>query len=346
MNKKDFFNEINSLKDVLEGDEVSRIDQKCRELSLISESTQEIWFSKLIIDSGNSPERVEFIKNLDSSVLEDKESGGFRSLVIDTYFLEKFLDKMLTTRSNESVIYPLISETKLTLESFITSYETYRRNFKKEHYYRVSFLASRLVSKIDELYSNCLLILKSSVNSSLNRQNYEEIEIYLSSVDDLKTFGTKLNDIDAIYKELCVLLNISTTDYPIIINHIESGSLWVKIAGHTVTIAILTSILNVASQHYMSEFTTTGKIQQLPITVKVIEDLFKITEKLEEKGIETKEITDLINASTRKIAHRLDSLLIDQPKIEINNKVHYIGDSYKEKLIEQTTMKLTNQNII
>jgi hypothetical protein len=172
-----------------------------------------------------------------------------------------------------------------------------------------------------------------------------KLDLYLSNVQSLKDFAIKLDALADIYSELLSLYGESEYDYPILIEHLENGSLWIKIAGHPLTAGLLTSLLTTSIMYYQDNFSINGQLQQLPVATQVANDLLKITEKLEKDGIDTEEIKDNIESATRRISKKLDVLLSDQPTVEINNTKHNLSDTLSKKLIEQSqTKQITNEN--
>ena len=90
----------------------------------------------------------------------------------------------------------------------------------------------------------------SSLSIGEREENSHSLDLYLSNVTSLKEFSKKLDALHEIYNELLHLYGYTESDFPIVIEHLENGSLWLKIAGHTLTATILTSILTTATNYY------------------------------------------------------------------------------------------------
>jgi hypothetical protein len=172
----------------------------------------------------------------------------------------------------------------------------------------------------------------------------ESLDLYLSNVSTLPAFSEKLGALSDIYIEIASLHNISENDYPITIEHLENGSLWIKVAGHSLTAIFLTAILTTATKYYQDEYTKTGELKQLSASVKVVDKLLDITNKLEKDGIDTSKIKENIESSTKKISKKLDILLGDQPFVEINDKELRISDAIHANFLEHAkVLKLENK---
>jgi hypothetical protein len=221
------------------------------------------------------------------------------------------------------------------LETFLSHYEKHTRSYSVATCLSMSVSASELKTSI--VSTNQILngILSLSVKDNSESET-SRLDLYLSNVSTLKAFSEKLEALSEIYTELLYLYGQTESDHPVLIEHLESGSLWIKIAGHTLTAALLTSILTTATEYFQDNFTKTGELKQLPNSVKVAEDLLRITVQLEKDGVDTTEIKENIESATRKISRKLDTLLGDQPVVEINNVEKNIGNVLAQKLIEQS----------
>lgn len=229
------------------------------------------------------------------------------------------------------------------LEAFLSNYEYHTRSYSVSSCLSLSLSASQLNSAIMATKQVLAGVLLLSSHEKVEADTYK-LDLYLSNVTSLHDFANKLNALADIYSELLSLYGASEGDNPIIIEHLESGSLWIKVAGHKLTSVLLTSVLTSSIIYYQNNFTTTGQLNQLPAAVKTVDDLLMISKKLEADGVDTAEIKDNIESATRKISKKLDVLLGDQPVIEINDSEHSVGELLSEKLIEQSkTLKLEHQ---
>jgi len=149
----------------------------------------------------------------------------------------------------------------------------------------------------------------------------------------LSTFIIKLQSIEKTYEELCILLNISLSEYPIQLSKIESGSLWVKIFGNTKVIEFLTATLESGAKFIYTNYTNEGKISIIPKNVETIESILHLKENLEKQGISSAELNEELKKSSILIAKNLNKLLENESNITINNKIITI-DNHINKHIE------------
>lgn len=339
MNKKYFNKSINILKEELLSSGIDNILETCKNLGYFANTFTSINYQTFGETQASQSKRAEILSRANQCISKEKQDVTYRKLIIDCYQVESRIRSFIASFDNNDAVLSIMEKFLKNLEEFQEIYEGYRVNFSAEFFHRLSFLANILANSIENLLLSINLLLSMSESTQADNDLFK-LELYLSNVTTLKAFGIKLEAIEAIYIEICHLFDISIIDNPLIIEHIENGSLWVKVAGHALTATVLTTILNAASSYYQENFTVTGKINQLPNSVNVVNDLLKISEQLKKNGYNTDEINDEINSATKKIARKLDLLLGDQPTIEINDKVHDVGDHLRNKLLEQSELKL------
>jgi|CXWL01.1.fsa_nt_gi hypothetical protein len=158
--------------------------------------------------------------------------------------------------------------------------------------------------------------------------------LLLESELDLIRFGAKLQALQIIYNELSNLLSISTTEHPIQIRKIESGSFWADVLGYPKIIELITSLIEDAVSFMYRKFTNEGKISTIPRKVDAIDEIVQLRNKLRLMDFDTTEMDEHIEKSAVVIAAQLNELLMGEPKIVINGREFSVGDNLKQKFIE------------
>jgi hypothetical protein len=338
MNKKELFKHLETLHSLLSIEEIPQILNAIKLFSPLTERFKKN--AKNLLEDGNLGINVRReIKGEISNIIEQEKNLKYRKIIVESSRLEDELQIIKNFIKSENDYYvEFLTEIEKKLEFFLDYYEKHTRSYSVSSCLSLSLCASELHTAINSTNQILKGVLAINVTKNTEDKLYR-LDLYLSNVQTLREFSEKLNAIAEIYSELLVLYGESEFDNPIIIEHLENGSLWIKIAGHSLTATLLTSLLTISTQYYQENYTATGKLQQLPISIKVVSELLQITEKLEKDGVDTKEIKDNIESATKKISKKLDILLSDQPKVEINNIIHSIGDSFSTKLIEQQKNK-------
>lgn len=297
-----------------------------------------------LLDNGNTGQnRRSSIAASINQIISKEKTLEYRKIIVEAAQLEEELQ--LTKKNIEAINgyhADFISEIEHKLEGFLSHYERHTREYSHSSCISLSIWASDLKTAITSTQQVLDGVFNlSSATENEHPDKYLNIELYLSNVNSLKDFATKLDAIHEIYIELLSLRGLSETDFPIIIDRLESGSLWIKVAGHTLTATLLTSVLTLATNYYQENYTVTGKLSQLPTSIKAADELLKLSQALEKDGVDTTKIKSNIESATRKISKKLDILLGDQPAVEINEVEHSIDAALTQKLIEDSkTFKL------
>lgn len=336
MNKKELYKCYSSLEKLLSSEGIPNI---IKAIEVFSPLTNKLKTNaKYLLDNTTQgmSERVSFTEEI-QRVIEKEKMLKYRKIIIEVSLLQdKFNEIRSFLELNKEDDF--ISDIEEKMDTFLNYYEKHTRSYSISSCLSLSLITQELESvfKTTNQIINTTLLINLS-NESKN--DLTHIELYLSNVKTLKNFALKLNALANIYNEIVVLYGEQESEKPIIIEHLENGSLWIKVAGHSLTSILLTSVLASATNYYHNNFTQTGKMSNLPVAVDVANKLLRITEKLEEDGIDTSKIKENIESATRKISKELDTLLADQPFVEINDSKFDIGNSLSSKLIEQNKIK-------
>ncbi|WP_350604199.1 hypothetical protein [Pseudoalteromonas sp. SMN1298-MNA-CIBAN-0114] len=191
----------------------------------------------------------------------------------------------------------------------------------------------KIEALLDGLKSGLNFYLEN-IDASIEDNNGSELSIVLSSTFTLSEFILKLQSIEKIYNELCMLSNVSSDDFPIEILKIESGSLWAKVFGDSKVIALMTSLIESGVSFVYRNYTVEGKISSIPKKVETIESILKLKSKLKKEGVDVTELTEHLNKSSIIIAKELNKLISGQAEVIINEKKLSIGDEMQKNLIE------------
>lgn len=331
---------IKSTQSILKSIDESEYPNLLKSIRVFSSISKEVGSSSddLIMDSSSgAPHRANLRSFINENLRSEKEIN-FRSVIIEAYQIETVIKEILDNGTLPRSLRKFSNILNRRISSFIDEYEIYKKSSNFGNCLKVAAASSRLEeSLIISKYS--LEIINDLSESAHETKGFEKTDIYLANVEDLKSFSNKLKCIDNLYNDLVELTGVSGSDFPAIINHIENGSLWLKISGHPAVIGILTTIVANAAIFYQSEFTTSGKLSSIPPSVQAANELLQLSDQLKARGLDTDELDSRLESITRKISRNLDELLGDQPEIEINEKQINIGSALSQKMIEESKQK-------
>jgi len=231
------------------------------------------------------------------------------------------------------------------IDDFTNAYEEYVKNYNYSSttkllingktFSEVLKSSIRTMNHIDELMT--VEEKKMDINNDIIILEFKSYQRYTD-------FKDKLNSIYNIYDELCLLLNISTSEYPLEIVKIESGSLFSKIFGQSQVIKMMTNIIEKSISFIYRNSTVEGKINNIPKKVEAIEAVIGLENLLHQNNIDTSEIKENIAKASVQLSNDLNKLLSHEPVIKVNDKIYSFGVELENQLLENKTKYLSEGN--
>ena len=152
----------------------------------------------------------------------------------------------------------------------------------------------------------------------------DSLELNLETEATVENVIDKLNALQNIYNTLCELAGVSLSSYPLSVQSMESGSLWLKIFGESKILSAFRKIIEDVIGYLYRRHTSEGQVAAIPNQLEVLKATLELSKKMEEAGIDTKEIQDGMRDATISVIsnfHRLVSntsmITIDCPKTKL-----------------------------
>jgi len=196
-----------------------------------------------------------------------------------------------------------------------------------------------------DAYSILAIGVKDFLNGeeSFDKEGYAKLSLLISYEPTYKALLTKLTALDHLYNELCNLLGVSSAEYPLHLTKMESGSLWLKIFGESKVVALLTQLIEDGVGYLYRRFTNEGQIASIPRQVESIEAVLRLSENLQQLGIDTTEVKENLQKSAVVISSKLNDLLLGSPAIKVNDREFSVGDAVTEKYLTESRQLLLNE---
>jgi hypothetical protein len=175
------------------------------------------------------------------------------------------------------------------------------------------------------------------------RENEKTLSVLFPFTDEYRDVLTKLDALNDIYSELCPLFGVSTSQYPLRIVKLETGSLWVSVVGHAAVIGFIVWLLKKAIGYIHRNFTTEGKILFIPKQVEAANSVLEFTKKLQEVGVDTTQAKEQAQKALFAISQNLNNLVSNQSKLEVNDETVSIGDVYDERFLQESKRLLLEE---
>jgi hypothetical protein len=301
-------------------------------LSKINKTFEQVEKSVNLIASGSDmPNHATTLRNYlasaRSKVGEVKPRSFFSS--IDKFQTE--LNKAKECGFNKTSQLNVIDE---KISDFTTSYEEYLDGYTPQSAGKM-IMESRALESLLYGFKQGLNFYLENIDASFEEnENGRELSIVLSSALTLSEFILKLQSIEKIYNELCMLSNVSTEEFPIEILKIESGSLWAKVFGDSKVISLMTSLIESGVSFIYRNYTVEGKITSIPKKVETIESILELKSKLEKQGVDVTELSEHLSKSSIIVVKELNKLISGQAEVIINDNKMSIGNEMQKRLIE------------
>jgi len=185
------------------------------------------------------------------------------------------------------------------------------------------------------------------VNSSSllkHREDESEFSLILINISSLEDFAEKLAALHALYAELCYVLGVSVASHPLRIGNIQSGSLWTRLFGDTRVIGLMISLVEGSVQFLHRNYTNEGKIAAIPKKIESLDAILDFSNRLKNNGVDVAALQSSLAKSAASITDSLNTLVSNQPIVEVNGKVLSVAHELQQQLLEQiATPKISYQ---
>jgi hypothetical protein len=269
----------------------------------------------LIGSNSNNAAYANEIYNTLNSFKDRKSLVSARRLYSDLEIVQFSLKNFQIRLSGPSeYVESLIAD----VDGFASMYDIYLSEPNAINAAPIAVAASGLAQRFADF--NGSLNLFNSLFQELPPRDIDNstLSVVLSGTFDLREFIVRLSAIESIYSELCQLLNISESDYPLEIAKVESGSLLAKVAGSAVVIGLMTTFIQSTATYAYENYTTEGRIKTIPTKVESLDKVIDLTKKLKESGVDTSKLEEQVSKSAYTIAKDLNTLIEGQPSIILN----------------------------
>jgi len=173
-----------------------------------------------------------------------------------------------------------------------------------------------------------------------SREDESELEVLSSSLirgleDYIKVFSALL----LMYCETCKLVGVDPHLEPLIVEKLETGSLYLKLKGAIKAIKVMTQVLKSAIRYGAMHHSLAGRIDQLPKAADAVDKVIGLRESLAKNGVDVSKIDSEIESATLKIAKQANLIISRMNEIGLNGEIL----TSKEQLLialEESTPKL------
>lgn len=218
------------------------------------------------------------------------------------------------------MLHPIVDNVLRALNALQDSFDSFTQRHSTSRAMKVVFNAHSFIQAIDSYIDGTEFIGNVLRSHHATPEQSGTLELYMPAELNFEEFIERLNSINTIYQELAQILGVSTSDEPLKILKVESGSLWASLFGNSKIMALMDDFLRSAAKYMHRNFTREGKIEALPTSLKGMNEILDFTKRLEEKGVDVKDIHEQLAKGTFRMAKEMNILLENQSSVSINGE--------------------------
>lgn len=227
------------------------------------------------------------------------------------------------------------SSTKLIagIKTFSDAYEQFNATTSPSVQLVLSLIKAGddLNNSIQDLPNALLLAKDSWYPLKGGDPGYDVIDLLLPSASSYEDILAKLIAIDAIYSDLCTLLNVSKPKYPLQVFKIETGTVWLWLSGNSTVVTLLVEFLEGVGSYWGRSLTPEAKIDSTSKKADLINKIWELRDRLEAAGDNTTDLDDRLKKLTNSLADNTIILLGGEPSFSINHQTYYLNKEPQER---------------
>lgn len=260
--------------------------------------------------------------------------------------LEHFQSNISQLNPSPAPQVELISHLNTRVEEFASLYDGFLSQPSGKNATPLILAAQSLQLKLQVLMGALQLFEEFVGGNDIPNSSESPLALWLPARLDLSDFARRLIALQSLYSELCMLLSVSESDHPLRISKIESGSLWVKVFGESRVIGLMVSFIEKTASWVYRTYTAEGKLASVPRKVEAIDSLLELTKRLQDAGLDTKEMQPHIEKSAVAISKELANLLDGQPSVTVNEQTISVGTEINRVLKYDVPLRLQNSGSV
>jgi hypothetical protein len=225
---------------------------------------------------------------------------------------------------------------KRTLEDFAVAYEKLVQGTSISTSLTAMRLAKEVLLELEPFSSVLELIVSRLMEEPQMGEGRGSLSLLLQPSDEVRVFVTKVRSLEVVYEEICRLLNISTSEYPLEIAKIEAGSpLWTKLFGESKVIKLATDLIKEAVDYRYRNFTREGQLGSIPRKVDELGSVLNLEARMAALGYDTTNMRESLQKSGVVIARELNTLLSGETEVVVNGELFSLTSVVDQLIAEK-----------
>lgn len=195
-----------------------------------------------------------------------------------------------------------------------------------------------------EIYNNIKYFIQKTENKIevLEDEGILNLHFYDEKVNP-KYFELSVKAINESYEIMCQILGVSSSEYPLKVIKIESGSLFGKLFGHEKIIDALAFLMQKTTEWIFNKFTLEGKILRCKQLLDLMKEDAEVISIYKELGVDISFDED-ITKYHYQLSKSLGNLIGQSTRIKVNDSEFNLEDNLKQKYLEESKRLLLDEN--
>jgi len=161
------------------------------------------------------------------------------------------------------------------------------------------------------------------------------LSLWLPEHMSLSKFAQKLQALQELYSEMCMLFGVSESAHPLRIGKIESGSMWAEVFGDTKIIEMIGGYVEATAKFVYRNYTKEGKLSAIPRKVDAVDALLGLRNSMKEAGLDVSGMQPNIEKAAVAISDSLATLLDGQGSVTVNETTISVSAEIHNVYLEQ-----------
>ncbi len=251
------------------------------------------------------------------------ELNSLKTLINSNSFSGK---SFLYTELNDFKV--IIGQLWTRLEIFISQKSIAEALKFADSFDALNFMISTAVSTLRNIES----LKNDLINYPEDLSGLEKLDLVFSEpMDKVEDLILKLQNLQKIYSEVCLLYDVNETEFPLLIGKVETGTLLTTLFGKNEVIDFIIWFIKSSIKYLHRNFTVEGKKSKIPTDISLLKDQFDLLIKIKQtvsadqyneliKDNEAALIKSvvIISKQTQKLLEKETKMKFDGETIELN----------------------------
>ncbi|MEM1093852.1 MAG: hypothetical protein AAGJ10_04555 [Bacteroidota bacterium] len=220
---------------------------------------------------------------------------------------------------------------------FYSSYETFMRGTNPDDFSMV-LLRGRLVYEHIASMRRCLRTMRSFFAfTPVVRGSERSFTVIAEYEGPFHLLPQKLHSLQTAYEELCSLLDIGVSAFPLRLQKMEAPPLWISGVGHGHVTALLVKTLERFTDHWFRHFTGSGKTILPSDRVINTQMLIDLASELERRGYsQIAQDQGLLKPTALRLIQSYLTFLTCVPKVVLNDTTLSVHPAAQQQYLEES----------